>query len=232
MYLDLNLKHGKHMIREVEVYLYTEGNVVIPRFSTGIYGSVFKKIKVPENSKRQSMSSFWEYYVIKNKLLAIDRKGQRCHNDDGLGESVGRCIVRYLEDSHNCTVPHPMANNSRKFCTKLQLGAINEENNIIQDLSEADLANLTTCLPRCSRDEMSLRETPRMSSYYNGPNPKMKLSFLFHDGSFDVREEYLVYELSNLIADVGGYMGLLAGQSILGIYYLSTYWLTKMRVWK
>ena len=230
--MELNLKHGNHMIRYVEVYLYTEGNVVIPRFSTGVYGSVFRKIKVPEDSKRRPMSSFWQYYVIKNKLQAIDRKGQRCYNDDGLRKSVGRCIVKYLEDSHNCTVHNLMANNSREFCTKLQLGAINAENNIIQDLSEADLANLTTCLPRCSRDEMSLRETPRISSYPSGPNPRMTLSFLFYDGSFDVREEYLVYDICNLIADVGGYMGLLVGQSILGIYYLSTHWLTEMKVWK
>ena len=230
--MELNLKHGSHMIRYVEVYLYTEGNVVIPRYSTGVYGSVFKKIKVPEDSKGRSMGSFWEYYVIKNKLQGINRKGRSCHNDEGSREPVGQCIVKYLEDGYNCTVPHPMANSSREFCTKLQIGAINEENNIIQDLSEADLANLTTCLPGCSRDELSLRDSPRINSYSMGPNPRMTLSFLFHDGSFDVREEYLVYDISNLIADVGGYMGLLAGQSILGIYYLSTSWLTKMKIWK
>ena len=71
-----------------------------------------------------------------------------------------------------------------------------------------------------------------MNSYYNGPNPKMKLSFLYHDGSFDVREEYLVYDTSNLIADMGGYMGLLMGQSILGIYYFLTRILTKMEIWR
>ena len=80
MFLELNLKHGKHTIRFIEVYLYTNEHVVIPRYSTGVYGSVFKKIDVEEDDKGLK-GSFWEYYVTKNKILAIDRKGQRCNND-------------------------------------------------------------------------------------------------------------------------------------------------------
>lgn len=230
MFLELNLKHGKHTIRFIEVYLYTNEHVVIPRYSTGVYGSVFKKIDVEEDDKGLK-GSFWEYYVTKNKILAIDRKGQRCNND-GEKEPVGRCIVKYLEDKYNCTVPHLMANSKKNFCPRKQLGEINAENNIIRDLQEADLANLTGCLPSCNRDHISLRSSPRINSFYMGPNPTMKLSFLFHDGSFDVREEYLVYDTNNLIADVGGYLGLLVGQSILGIYYLSTDWVTNMKLWR
>ena len=55
----------------------------------------------------------------------------------------------------------------------------------------------------------------------------MRLAFHFEDGSYSVREEYIVYDMSNFIADVGGYLGLLMGHSILSIYYLSTGWLAK-----
>ena len=33
-----------------------------------------------------------------------------------------------------------------------------------------------------------------------------------------VHEEYIVYDFNSFIADVGGYMGLLLGFSILGLY--------------
>ena len=59
----------------------------------------------------------------------------------------------------------------------------------------------------------------------------MILYFLFEDGSYSVGEEYIVYDTSNFIADVGGYLGLLVGQSILGLYYWSAEWLAKLKIW-
>ena len=227
MSLELNLKHGKHTIRFVEVYLYTDEHVVIPRYSTGVYGSVFRRFLVDRDR-----SYHGEYYVIKNKLLAVDRrKGQRC-NYDGVEAPVGRCIVKNLEENHNCTVPLLMASKTKEFCPREQLGEINAANNIIQDLSEADLANLTGCLPSCNRDEIYLKDSPNVRNWPRRDNPTMSLKFLYHDGSFDVREEYLVYDISSLMADVGGYLGLLVGQSILGIYYMSADWVTEMKLWR
>ena len=37
--------------------------------------------------------------------------------------------------------------------------------------------------------------------------------------------QYIVYDVNSLIADVGGYLGLLLGQSIYGIFEMATYWL-------
>ena len=43
--------------------------------------------------------------------------------------------------------------------------------------------------------------------------------FIFEDGSYNVREEYVVYDMGSFIADVGGYRGLLLGHSLLSMYY-------------
>ena len=37
-------------------------------------------------------------------------------------------------------------------------------------------------------------------------------------GSYDEKKQYYIYDLSSFIADVGGYMGLLLGCSIFGLY--------------
>lgn len=37
--------------------------------------------------------------------------------------------------------------------------------------------------------------------------------------------QYIIYDWNSLLADVGGYLGLLVGQSIFGMYQLMTSWM-------
>ena len=103
-------------------------------------------------------------------------------------------------------------------------------------MSEAALVNKTGCLPSCDRYETAMESTSGDGKYGNtwqvDNNPTMKLVFGFEDESYNVREEYIVYDTSNFIADVGGYLGLLLGHSILSIYYLSIDWLTSTKIWR
>ncbi len=46
----------------------------------------------------------------------------------------------------------------------------------------------------------------------------LSLTFYFPSGRHDLREQYHTYDLSSFVADVGGYMGLLLGHSILSIF--------------
>ncbi len=41
----------------------------------------------------------------------------------------------------------------------------------------------------------------------------------FSRGSYYLREEYVLYGSDSLIADVGGYLGLLLGHSLLSLFY-------------
>ena len=46
---------------------------------------------------------------------------------------------------------------------------------------------------------------------------------------FKVKNEYHIYTVDSVIADVGGILGLLLGQSFLGIYYLVAQWVGDKR---
>ena len=212
----------------IEVYLYSREHVVIPRYFSGVYGSTMKKLDVV-----QDMGYYWKFYVRKNRVMALDRSGQRCSNEIN-HESVGRCIVRTLEDTYNCTSYQLTANRTKKFCTTSDgvMGQVQDTINKYWAMPESDLFEKTGCLPSCDRFEMSLVNTPESKSYdlSRASYRHMTLVFLFEDGSYNVREEYIVYDTSNFIADVGGYLGLLMGHSILSIYYLSTGWLSKMKI--
>ena len=47
---------------------------------------------------------------------------------------------------------------------------------------------------------------------------RMALEWEFMNSDYIVRHEYLTYDMNSLIADVGGYLGLLLGYSLLSIY--------------
>ena len=213
--------------KKIDVYLYNSEHIVIPRYSTGVYGSAMKSIALEYDK-----GFYGKFYARKNRLIAINKSGQKCMNG-GILEPIGRCIVRNLEETFNCTSFQITGNKSKAFCTTGgggQQGKMNGAKEKYDRMSEADLVNLTGCLPSCDRFEMAFEDTPDIRTFPGGRNPYMILDLQFEDGSYDVREEYIVYDSSNFIADVGGYLGLLMGHSILSIYYLYAGWLTKIKI--
>lgn len=51
-----------------------------------------------------------------------------------------------------------------------------------------------------------------------GSNLSSVLQFVIKDGTIRVVEEQLLYDIDNFIADVGGYLGLLLGASIVSLF--------------
>ncbi len=49
------------------------------------------------------------------------------------------------------------------------------------------------------------------------PDRTLWLRLKYPESRYDVREEYLIYDINSFIADVGGFLGLLLGYSILGL---------------
>ena len=56
------------------------------------------------------------------------------------------------------------------------------------------------------------------------PKRSLHLYLYYVNGRYDEKEQYLIYDLSSLIADVGGYMGLLLGYSIQGMLEMVVGW--------
>ena len=58
----------------------------------------------------------------------------------------------------------------------------------------------------------------RVDTLTGVPSYTMELEWQYMNTDFVVRHEYLTYDINSFIADVGGYLGLLLGWSILSIY--------------
>ena len=46
----------------------------------------------------------------------------------------------------------------------------------------------------------------------------MRLAVVITERSYEEREQYIIYDTSSFIADIGGYMGLMLGVSLMSIY--------------
>ena len=101
-----------------------------------------------------------------------------------------------------------------------------------QSFPEVDMLDQTGCLPNCVRDEISLEDGETSRSWRETRNPILTMVFLFKDGTYQMQEEYVIYDMNDFIADVGGYLGLLLGHSVLSIYFMSVEWFTHTKIWR
>ena len=60
-------------------------------------------------------------------------------------------------------------------------------------------------------------------------SPILSLVFMYRDGMYNFDKEYYVYDGSRFTADIGGYLGLMLGHSLLSIYSISTRWIWGLR---
>ena len=66
--------------------------------------------------------------------------------------------------------------------------------------------------------EYKLWEKSPIGSKTKYPPQLVKLSFIISSGEYEKKEHYFIYDGNTLIADIGGYLGLLLGFSIYSIF--------------
>ena len=76
--------------------------------------------------------------------------------------------------------------------------------------------NIAKCTPGCRRVEYSAKL--QGSGKTDNATDELELQFYFTKDKFLVKEQFYIYDTANLIADLGGYLGLLLGYSLLGFF--------------
>ena len=104
---------------------------------------------------------------------------------------------------------------------------------------ENEIFKLTGCLSSCNKDEVDVVETSELITKkirntfgfgdIDGKKQALKLYLYFKNGQYDEREQYIIYDYNSFIADVGGYMGLLLGMSMQGMFEMVEDWLVRSR---
>ena len=192
---------------------------------TAVYGSAAKKYRIKPNT-----SYVYEYRIIQDDIFLLDQPARRCHDDSKDLPSVSQCIAEYFETTYNCSLHMLDSLGKRKDCTG-DYAKHMPDNIEIRDhwarKTELEIYQLTGCMPSCKGKRIRLETETEITSDSWPNDPKIELMFEFSDGMYNLNEEYLVYNIDNFIADIGGYLGLLLGQSIFSIYSMSAEWLAK-----
>ena len=74
---------------------------------------------------------------------------------------------------------------------------------------------------------MIMQETKQQFHGLSFAGDMMALEWEYINSDYIVRQEYLTYDINSFIADVGGYLGLLLGHSLLSIYEWLMKWICK-----
>ena len=74
------------------------------------------------------------------------------------------------------------------------------------------------------RRKRCLPVSPGYGECFDLPKRSLHLYLYYVNSRYDEKEQYIIYDLSSLIADVGGYMGLLLGYSIQGMLEMGVGW--------
>ena len=92
-------------------------------------------------------------------------------------------------------------------------------------MTELEIFQKTGCMPSCQRQKIHLNTIEAKQE--KAEDPKIWWLFSFRDGQYNLHEEYHVYDWGSLIADIGGYMGLLLGHSFLSMYHVSVAYMVR-----
>jgi hypothetical protein len=76
----------------------------------------------------------------------------------------------------------------------------------------------TGCLSACKKSEFNIKSIEKLTPNRKVPTGELFLNFIFNKGRYEIKEQYILYDGSSFAADIGGYLGLLLGQSIMGVY--------------
>jgi len=79
---------------------------------------------------------------------------------------------------------------------------------------------MSSCMPPCKRSLFKLadKQVGKFPSYAREKEEEMLLRFNFLRPVKTVKKEYLAYDPSNLISDMGGLLGMLLGASIFSLF--------------
>ena len=224
----LNTSH-LHKSSKIFVQAYRKGNGILPSiinpYGSDLYWTDFVK----------NYSADIRIQIKRSEVIAIDKPSQRC--DPAKDEpSVSKCFEKQLIEKYlNCSLKRLWSTPVLNICNHRNWSAsendtILEKFVIVNGLDEREIFEMTGCMPGCSKStiEISPEYQDNMIKQYKN---EVRLLFYYNSGEYDLGEEYYIYNWGSFVADIGGYLGLLLGSSILSMYHMTTPLLIQQGKW-
>ena len=160
--------------------------------------------------------------IITNKLRSPT---MNCHEDNSNKQT--NCLDKFYAKKLGCTLPWTDEKGDKctgkdKFVEFKNLAMSIRESDI-----EKELIDQGCIIPNCREQTWSIEAKEK----YERPGNQTKTSIFYqfpHYTKVLVRNEIKLYTLSSFVADVGGFLGLLLGESMVSYVLLGTHWMKKL----
>ena len=159
-------------------------------------------------------------YITKVHVKALDQPSHRCTSETTRPNTTS-CLASYIEREIGC-IPNIKGSLYPKEVpcnNKTQLDNLAKITRIFQNADENEIYEMTGCLSSCEKDHYAISAMP-LEKKMQGMSDlcEMHTKFQIVDRSFEEKEQYVIYDTDSFFADVGGYMGLLLGSSLISLY--------------
>ncbi len=125
-----------------------------------------------------------------------------------IGDQIG-CQLPWMTQFNDSMLPACQSESQyKKYLTRFAQ---------LTSLTENSVAKMTGCKPKCNRFEY-VGEVITMGNWPNTSFDSLAGYYYYPSGKYTQKTYYYVYTWGTMLADVGGYLGLLLGHSLLGFY--------------
>ena len=210
---------------KVFIYLHNKGQF-LPSSSSFVGSDTFTV--APETYNPQ-YSGFSKILVIgkafSRKIISTANLPKAPCNEDP-NASLTNCYKLYVEQRVGCQIPIIGQLNRQRNCSgsKDELEYFNEAVRFLEMPNKKRIRE-TGCMPPCTYTEFQSKTIYKAKISRKMTGATLLLNFFSPQSIVPFEEEVLVYDGYNFIADVGGYLGLLLGVSVLTIYKDGIKWL-------
>ena len=177
------------------------------------FGSAYAYTMNWKNSSKVTL-----YEIEKKDVTYLNDERSPCQFKPR-AEEMNTCIQHHIEKKVGCQLPWHNKSTNLPRCTEYdQYREFLTSYDWFASLDDASIAKVTGCLPSCRRNEFKMKVYQEFSIPPIHGQTYFACMFFYPSGAYIEKSYYYTYDLGDYIGDVGGYMGLLLGCSLLGFY--------------
>ncbi|TRY77461.1 hypothetical protein TCAL_16980 [Tigriopus californicus] len=162
-----------------------------------------------------------EYDLVARRRIAMNADPVPCHEIEPY-PLFHECLDDYVERTIGCALPWRNGSNP-KFAICQTSGQFLEYWTMVDhliDWGESYLYQITGCYTKCRRHYLKVSKHNTIKAGNDGKNAVSFITFVYKEPELSIETENLAYDSLDLIGDIGGYLGLLLGVSILTVWDL------------
>ena len=162
----------------------------------------------------------YNIHIEKYHVKALDQPSSHCNSETNRPNTTV-CLASYIEKQIGCSpniqgsqFPEGIPCNN-----KSHLDGLVNIMKVFQTADDNEIYAITGCLSACEKDKFILSVDPvEKVTNKHSSNCEFHISFKIMKQSYGEEEQYVIYDTDSFFADLGGYMGLLLGCSLISLY--------------